>query len=96
MNLVQSANERKRQEAAKAEHEARMKAHIYQERMNIRVNLIQAAKEPEKAKAAWNLIRVKDYPEITLYGQAAFVMLKNDEVPTVEKLDVIAEYLKQD
>ena len=96
MNLIPSANERKRQEAAKAEHEARMKAHIYQERMNNREKLIQAAKEPEKAKAAWNLIRVKDYPEITLYGQAAFVMLKNDEVPTVEKLDVIAEYFKQD
>jgi len=96
MDLVKSANERKRQEAAKAEQEARMKAHISQERMNIRVNLIQAAKDPEKAKASWNLIKDKDYPEITLYGQAAFVMLKNDEVPTVEKLDVIAEYFKQD
>jgi len=96
MNLVKSANDRAKEAAIQREHEARMKAHISQERMNIRVNLIQAAKEPEKAKAAWNLIRVKDYPEITLYGQAAFVMLKNDEVPTVEKLDVIAEYLKQD
>jgi hypothetical protein len=96
MNLVQSANERKRQEAAKAEHEARMMQHIRQERMNIRVNLLQAAKEPEKAKSAWELIKDKDYPEITLYGQAAFVMLKNDEVPTIEKLDVIAEYLKED
>ena len=96
MNLVKSANDRAKEAAIQREHENRMKAHISQERMNIRVNLIQAAKEPEKAKAAWNLIRVKDYPEITLYGQAAFVMLKNDEIPTVEKLDVIAEYLKQD
>lgn len=96
MNLLKSANERQRKEAAKAENEARMKAHIAQERMNIRVNILQSAKDPEKAKTAWNLIKDKDYPEITLYGQAAFVMLKNDEVPTVEKLDVIAEYLKED
>jgi hypothetical protein len=96
MNLVKSANDRAKESAMQREQEARMKAHIAQERMNIRVNLIQAAKEPEKAKAAWNIIKNKDYPEITIYGQAAFVMLKNDEVPTVEKLDVIAEYLKQD
>jgi len=96
MDLVKSANERKRQEAAKAEQEARMKAHIAQERMNIRVNLIQAAKHPVKAKAAWNLIKDKDWPEITIYGQAAFIILTNEDNPTVEKLDVIAEYLKED
>jgi len=97
MKVVKSANDQRRKAKAQKEaNDAQYNAHVAKERQSIRLNILHAAKGSEKAEPAWELIKNIDYPEITYFTQACYVMLNNDEIPTMAKLEKIVSFLKRD
>jgi hypothetical protein len=96
LNLIKSANQQRKETALKEEQERRIANQITQEMVNIKLSLLQITKDVEKAKTAWGIIKHLDFPKITVYANALFVCLNNDEMPTIEKLDVIVEYLMKE
>jgi len=96
LNIGKSANERAREAAAKKQFEAQRNAQIRQERLQIRLQLLMITEDAVKASTAWKVIKDIKFPDITVYANALYVAIKNGEMPTLEQLDVIVDYLRED
>ncbi len=93
MNLVKSANERARQEAAQKQQEAQFKRHVESEHVNIRITLLQV--NPKLAQLAWASMSALSYPETTYYAQAYYALLKGaDDMPHDDKVIELVEFIK--
>lgn len=94
LNLLESANQRKQREIAEELKERDYM--INNELTNIRLSLFKLSSSLEIAKKVWNLFKEKQFPEITYYANAAYKLLENNTVPTIDQLDEIVSYLKNE
>ena len=96
LNLLESANQRKQREKAEELKNKERAYMINNELTNIRLSLFKLSSSLEIAKKVWNLFKEKQFPEITYYANAAYKLLENNTVPTIDQLDEIVSYLKNE